>query len=367
MPSPQIAPDSSDLRVEGLSKRYDSVVALAPTDIAVAKGEFLTLLGPSGSGKTTLLSLVAGLTMPDTGRVLINNADVTYAPPHERDIGVVFQNYALFPHLSVEENIGFPLRMRRVAAAEIKRRVADVLAMVNLAHTGNRLPRELSGGQQQRIALARCLVYRPSIILMDEPLGALDRKLRDRMQLEIKRIHRELGTTIVYVTHDQEEAMTMSDRICLMNGGRIEQLGAPSDLYFRPRTLFVADFVGESNLLAGVVAGVGEGVVTVTLEGGITATAAVGEQTFTAGQKAVVMVRPQNVTVEPGTAAGALAGQVLDVMVSGSLTKIYVDAGRTGGAPVVAAHATRHGALQFVLGDAVSLRWRGTDAVALHA
>ncbi len=358
--------DSSELRVEGLGKRYDSVVALAPTDLAVAKGEFLTLLGPSGSGKTTLLSLVAGLTMPDSGRVLINGTDVTYAPPYERDIGVVFQNYALFPHLSVEENIGFPLKMRRVATAEIKRRVGEALEMVHLAHTANRLPRELSGGQQQRIALARCLVYRPSIILMDEPLGALDRKLRDRMQLEIKRIHRELGTTIVYVTHDQEEAMTMSDRICLMNGGSIEQLGDPSELYFRPRTLFVADFVGESNLLDGTVAGIAADVVTVALAGGVTATALAAGRTFAVGQKATVMIRPQNLAVEPGTAPGTLAGRVVDVMVSGSLTKVYVDAGRTNGAPIVAAFATRHGADHVARGDTVSLRWQPTDAVALH-
>ena len=236
---------SSDLRISGLCKRYGDFVALAPTDLDVAQGEFLTLLGPSGSGKTTLLSLIAGLAVPDEGKMLINGVDVTYGAPYERDIGMVFQNYALFPHMTIEENIAFPLKMRKVDSATARRRTAEALEMVRLPQLGKRFPKELSGGQQQRIALARCLVYRPSIILMDEPLGALDKKLRDQMQLEIKRIHRELGTTIVYVTHDQEEAMTMSDRICLMNGGKIEQLGTPSDLYFRPRNLFVADFLDQ--------------------------------------------------------------------------------------------------------------------------
>ena len=227
---------SSSLRIHALCKRYGDFVALAPTSLDVAKGEFLTLLGPSGSGKTTLLSLIAGLAHPDEGRILIDGTDVTHSPAYARDIGVVFQNYALFPHMTIEENIAFPLKMRKVSDAEARRRTAEALEMVHLPHVAKRYPRELSGGQQQRIALARCIVYRPSIILMDEPLGALDKKLRDQMQLEIKRIHRELGTTIVYVTHDQEEAMTMSDRICLMNAGAIEQLGTPQDLYFRPRS-----------------------------------------------------------------------------------------------------------------------------------
>ena len=229
------------------------------------EGEFLTLLGPSGSGKTTLLSLIAGLAHADEGQVLIDGTDVTYSAPYERDIGLVFQNYALFPHMTVEENIAFPLQMRKLGTAEARRKVAEVLEIVRLPHVAKRFPRELSGGQQQRIALARCMVYRPAIILMDEPLGALDKKLREQMQLEIKRIHRELGATVVYVTHDQEEAMTMSDRICLMNAGRIEQLGTPGDLYFRPRSLFVADFLGESNLLPAEVMNVAGDAITVRL------------------------------------------------------------------------------------------------------
>ena len=376
MPSPQEkAPDataakSAELEVAGLAKRYGNVVALAPTDLEVAKGEFLTLLGPSGSGKTTLLSLIAGLAHPDEGRVYINGADVTYGAPYERDIGMVFQNYALFPHMTVAENVGFPLKMRRIGGAEAQRRVGAALELVRLGHTSGRLPRELSGGQQQRIALARCLVYRPSIVLMDEPLGALDRKLRDQMQLEIKRIHRELGTTIVYVTHDQEEAMTMSDRICLMNGGRIEQLGTPGELYFHPRTLFVADFLGESNLLAATVTDVAGDSVGITLrDGGITARAR-GGNALASGQAVRVMVRPQNLAIGAGeaapgqTASGTVSGRVLDVMVSGSLTKVYV--ARNGGAePIVAAYPTRRATEEFQLGQQVALRWHEADAVAL--
>src|SRR5450755_1261025 len=283
------------LAITGLTKRYGSFTALAPTDLEVTEGEFLTLLGPSGSGKTTLLSLIAGLSVPDGGQLRINGQDATYAAPHERDIGMVFQNYALFPHMTVAENIAFPLKMRRVDNANAAKRATEALDLVRLPHVASRFPKELSGGQQQRIALARCLVYKPSIVLMDEPLGALDKKLRDHMQLEIKRIHRDTGATIVYVTHDQEEAMTMSDRICLMNGGRIEQLGAPSDLYFRPKTLFVADFIGESNLLRGSISAANGSKVEVTLGDGATRVTATAHAPMSSGDNVRVMVRPQNI------------------------------------------------------------------------
>src|SRR5476649_480647 len=246
---------ASNLQITGLCKRYGDFVALAPIDLDVDQGEFLTLLGPSGSGKTTLLSLIAGLAQPDDGQVRINGIDVTYGAPYERDIGMVFQNYALFPHMTVAENISFPLQMRKTDAKATRAKVMQALEMVHLPHVAGRYPRELSGGQQQRIALARCMVYGPSIILMDEPLGALDRKLRDQMQMEIKDLHSRLGITVLYVTHDQDEAMVMSDRICLMNHGKIKQIGTPADLYFRPNSVFVADFLGESNLLDAVVTG----------------------------------------------------------------------------------------------------------------
>ncbi|MDB5850681.1 MAG: spermidine/putrescine transporter ATP-binding protein [Rhodoferax sp.] len=360
---------SSNLKISGLCKRYGDFTALAPTDLEVANGEFLTLLGPSGSGKTTLLSLIAGLSQPDEGTMLINGVDVTYGAPYERDIGMVFQNYALFPHMTVEENIAFPLKMRHVDAAKANRQAMEALDMVRLPQVAKRFPKELSGGQQQRIALARCMVYRPSIILMDEPLGALDKKLRDHMQLEIKRIHRELGTTIVYVTHDQEEAMTMSDRICLMNGGRIEQLGSPAELYFRPRTLFVADFLGESNLFAASVASVAADGVTLLLDGGrVTVGAARHGVRFSVGQQVRVLVRPQNLSVQrgmPATTEPCLTAQVLDVMITGSLTKLYLTAAFAGEEPITVAFPTSQQTPDFRIGETLSLHWQAADAVAI--
>ena len=360
---------SSNLTISGLCKRYGDFTALAPTDLEVATGEFLTLLGPSGSGKTTLLSLIAGLSQPDEGSMLINGVDVTYGAPYERDIGMVFQNYALFPHMTVEDNIAFPLKMRGIGAVQARKQAQEALEMVRLPQVGKRFPKELSGGQQQRIALARCMVYRPAIILMDEPLGALDKKLRDHMQLEIKRIHRELGTTIVYVTHDQEEAMTMSDRICLMNGGRIEQLGTPADLYFRPRTLFVADFLGESNLFESTVSGVtAEGVTLALDHGRVPASAAMNGVALAPGQQVRVLVRPQNLEVRRPTlyaAAPVLTAKVIDVTITGSLTKLYLSPTLTGDVPVMVAFPTSAQGASYRVGETLSLHWQPADAVAI--
>ncbi len=251
---PAAAPDIR-LDVQGLAKSYGGVAALEPVSLAVRRGEFLTLLGPSGSGKTTLLMMIAGLVDPSAGRILIDGSDITTRPAWQRDIGVVFQSYALFPHLSVFDNVAFPLEMRRMPRAEIKRAVGAALDLVRLGPYADRLPRELSGGQQQRVAFARAIVFQPSIVLMDEPLGALDKRLRDELKLEIRRLHRELGATIVYVTHDQDEAMLLSDRICLMNQARIAQLDTPTDLYARPVSRFAAEFLGDSNILAATAAG----------------------------------------------------------------------------------------------------------------
>ena len=359
---------SSSLCVSKLCKRYGDFVALAPTNLDVAKGEFLTLLGPSGSGKTTLLSLIAGLAHPDEGQILVDDADVTHSPAYDRDIGVVFQNYALFPHMTVEDNIAFPLKMRKVSDAEARRRTAEALETVRLPHVSKRYPRELSGGQQQRIALARCIVYRPAIILMDEPLGALDKKLRDQMQLEIKRIHRDLRTTIIYVTHDQEEAMTMSDRICLMNAGAIEQLGTPEDLYFRPRSLFVADFLGESNLLSATVRDVDAQGLDIVLADQAAQSRAVGNgSSFAAGEPIKIMVRPQNLLVEEAAAGiGRLTGRLVDVMISGSMTRLYIEPETAGLPQLVAAYPTRSGSAAYEIGQRLSLAWNPADAVAIR-
>jgi putative spermidine/putrescine transport system ATP-binding protein len=241
------------LHAQGLSKTYGASMALQPLELKVHAGELLALLGPSGSGKTTLLQIICGLIEPSGGRLIIDGRDETETPANKRDIGVVFQNYALFPHLTVRENVSFPLQMRKMPARDLREKVEATLVMVGLSEFADRFPRELSGGQQQRVALARCLVYQPSLILMDESLSALDRKLRENMQIEIKRLHRETGATIIFVTHDQEEALALADRISLMKEGRIEQLGTPEDIYDRPCSAFVADFIGISNVMRGVV------------------------------------------------------------------------------------------------------------------
>ena len=364
---------ASNLQITGLCKRYGEFVALAPTDLDVAHGEFLTLLGPSGSGKTTLLSLIAGLAEPDAGQIRINGEDVTYGAPYERDIGMVFQNYALFPHMTVAENIAFPLQMRGTDAKTARAKVMDALEMVHLPHVAERFPRELSGGQQQRIALARCMVYRPSIILMDEPLGALDKKLRDHMQLEIKRIHRELGTTIVYVTHDQEEAMTMSDRICLMNAGSIAQLGTPDELYFRPKSVFVADFLGESNLLDAIVTARDGDAVRVNLAGVGHAQAMAYDPAIRHGGNVKLMLRPQNLKIHAthehagngDAGSSALPAKLADIMVSGSMTRLYLKPQLPDAPPLVAAFPTSPSGARYEIGQTLGVSWQPGDAVAI--
>ncbi|MGD0593671.1 MAG: ABC transporter ATP-binding protein [Acidimicrobiales bacterium] len=237
------------VEVTGLTKRYGGVVALAGVDLRVGEGEFFTLLGPSGSGKTTLLRLIAGFEIPDSGRIELAECDVTNIPPYARNVNTVFQDYALFPHMTVSENIEYGLRVRRVPKAERGRRAAAALERVRLSGLGERKPAQLSGGQRQRVALARAIVNEPEVLLLDEPLGALDLKLRQEMQLELQRVQREVAITFVYVTHDQEEALSMSDRIAVLNQGRIEQIGTPLEVYERPLTAFVAGFIGISNLI----------------------------------------------------------------------------------------------------------------------
>jgi len=352
---------TTKLRVEGLHKRFGSFVALQETSLELREGEFLTLLGPSGSGKTTLLMMVAGLMEPDGGNLWIDGQLATYAPPYERDIGMVFQSYALFPHLTIAENIAFPLRMRRTPSAQIDKRVKEVLELVQLPHVAQRFPRELSGGQQQRIALARCIVYQPSIILMDEPLGALDKKLRDQLQIEIKRLHKQLGTTILYVTHDQQETLTMSDRVCLMNHGHVEQIGTPNDLYFRPRTVFAADFLGESNILGGTV--VSHTDTTVTIE-----SAELGGSLQAPGQQRGElnwMVRPERMRLATAPESGwnAIQGTLSEVIFTGGVTRSLVTT--AGGATLMVAGLTFERGLDSQPGQQVWVLWHPSDTVLL--
>src|SRR5580658_6506385 len=253
-----IANQGAAVFLSGLEKRYGSVGAVCGVSLDIRSGEFLTLLGPSGSGKTTTLMMIAGFETPTGGDIAIDGTSVVAMPPYRRNIGMVFQNYALFPHLTVADNIGFPLKQRGVGKAERAKLVGEALELVHLPGYGERYPRQLSGGQQQRVAFARAIVFKPRLLLMDEPLGALDKQLRENLQLEMRRLHADLGITFIYVTHDQEEALIMSDRIAVMNEGRIVQLGKPEQLYDRPCDQFVASFIGESNFFPCVVLGIEE-------------------------------------------------------------------------------------------------------------
>lgn len=276
-------------------------------DLEVAAGEFVSFLGPSGSGKTTTLMMIAGFERPTSGEIEIGGRVIADVAPYDRNIGMVFQNYALFPHMTVHQNVGFPLRMRRVARDEAEMRIARALAMVGLTGYELRVPRELSGGQQQRVALARALVFEPDLVVLDEPLGALDKSLREQMQVELKRIHRDVGVTMIYVTHDQTEAMAMSDRIAVFNRGRIEQIGTPGEIYFTPKTRFVAAFVGDSNLLGGKVQR--DGVVEVASFGPV----ATGRVDLTEGSETCLLLRPETVRLRPGASAVTPTSNVMTI------------------------------------------------------
>ncbi len=352
------------VRLAGVAKTYDAATALHPVDIQVARGEFLTLLGPSGSGKTTLLNLIAGMISPSQGRIFIDGEDVTATPPNRRNLGMVFQNYALLPHLTIFDNVAYPLRVRKNGAEEIRAKVGRVLDQMQLGHLARRFPRELSGGQQQRVSLARCLVYDPRLILMDEPLGALDKKLREQMQVEIKRLHLSLGTTILYVTHDQEEALSMSDRIVLLNHGRIVQSASPAELYFRPRSLFAATFLGASNLLEVREASQGEAVLAV---GG---RIRIGQQVpGPAGGAMKAVVRPESMVLladgESHDLPNALAGTLTLSSILGGVTHHHV--ALADGSSAMVQELTRQGRPMPAPGSRVRLAWAAEDTLLLPA
>jgi putative spermidine/putrescine transport system ATP-binding protein len=333
-------PAVAAVRLEGVEKRFGDVVAVRGLDLDVVDGEFFSMLGPSGSGKTTTLRMIAGFEAPTVGRILLHGHDVTGRPPFERDVNTVFQDYALFPHMTVGENIGYGLMIRKVPKAERAARVADILRLIRLEGYERRKPSQLSGGQRQRVALARALVNRPRVLLLDEPLGALDLKLREEMQIELKAIQQEVGITFIYVTHDQQEALTMSDRIAVFNSGRIEQIGTPADIYERPATPFVAGFVGTSNLLRGEAARAIVG----------------GAGTFT--------VRPEKIRLaEPDAAVGAdevaAAGSIRDVVYLGPDTRYHV-ALEAGGELVVTQQNLATSSMEALAarGRAVRLIWK---------
>jgi putative spermidine/putrescine transport system ATP-binding protein len=358
-------PDAA-LRLRAISKTYDGdSLAVRHLDLDVLRGEFLTLLGPSGSGKTSTLMMVAGFEAPTTGEIFLEGRRLANLPPHKRDIGVVFQNYALFPHMTVGENIAFPLSVRKVASAEIARRVARALEMVRLHGYAERRPTQLSGGQQQRVALARALVFEPKLLLMDEPLGALDRQLREQMQLEIRSLHERLGITAIYVTHDQAEALTMSDRIAVFNAGSVQQLDSPKALYESPRNAFVARFIGENNRLGGIVERRDSERCLVRIAEGI-GVLACPRDVGPAGSRATLSLRPERVALAKGEGgldtSNRFRATVRETIYLGDHVRIRLAV--FGAIEIMAKLPTATVGLEPTPGDELTVQWRAEDCLA---
>ena len=356
-----VTPGAS-VRLAGLEKRYDGVGAVRGISLEVQSGEFLTLLGPSGSGKTTTLMMIAGFETPSAGDIAVDGRSVVATPPNKRNLGMVFQNYALFPHLSVADNIGFPLKQRGVDRATRASMVAEALEVVRLPGYGGRSPRQLSGGQQQRVALARAIVFRPRLLLMDEPLGALDKQLRDGLQGELRRLHADLGITFIYVTHDQDEALTMSDRIAVMHEGRIAQLGTPEELYDHPSNRFVASFIGESNFLPCTLQGFEGDQAVVSFDGSVLHAGQAGRAA--AGAQVTLTMRPERVHFvhgrEPGNAReNRLSAIVTDAVFAGDCCRYYCRV--AGGESLVVKQACGATVHRHRPGDMVDLAWSAAD------
>ncbi|WP_435603432.1 ABC transporter ATP-binding protein [Streptomyces sp. bgisy130] len=366
-------PQSSggDVRLHGISKTYGSFTAVHPLDLTVPAGSFFALLGASGCGKTTTLRMIAGLEEPTTGTVELSGQDVTVLPPYKRQVNTVFQNYALFPHLDIYENVAFGLRRRGVKS--VKKQVEEMLDLVQLGPMARRKPQQLSGGQQQRVAVARALINHPQVLLLDEPLGALDLKLRRQMQLELKRIQTEVGITFVHVTHDQEEAMTMADTVAVMNGGRVEQLGAPADLYENPATTFVANFLGTSNLIeAEVVEAGGDELLLTAADAKLRLPAARCSAPARTGGKVLAGIRPEKVALKHTDDAGTIAegrnrvpGRIKDASFIGVSTQYVVEVPGLGELAVYEQNVERDGRL--VPGAEIVLHWNPAHTFGLDA
>jgi spermidine/putrescine ABC transporter ATP-binding subunit len=361
------SPGGKSVSFQNISRHYGSVRAVDGVSLKAEPGEFVSLLGPSGSGKTTLLMMLAGFETPTAGRVLIGDTDVTDIAPNKRDIGMVFQKYALFPHMSVARNIAFPLRMRGIPRADRDRKIRHALEMVQLTGYEERMPAQLSGGQQQRVALARAIVFEPTVILMDEPLGALDRQLRQHMQVEIKLLQGRLGATVIYVTHDQEEALTMADRVAILNHGHIMQYGAPQDLYRSPSSSFVAGFLGEMNFLpAEVVETSNQRMIVRIASTTIGVASPTGQHDNRPGQVVYVGVRPEAMTIAPVRSNPAqIAAEVKHIVFNGASSTILLDIknGLSGEAMQVRAHVTGRSELASLRpGDQVAISWSDTEA-----
>lgn len=349
-----------------VDKSYDGKTNVVDgLDLDIAKGEFLTLLGPSGSGKTTTLMMLAGFEAPSAGTIQFDGNPITTVPTYKRDFGMVFQNYALFPHMSVAENLAFPLRMRKVSKPDITAKVKKTLDIVQLGHLADRKPGQLSGGQAQRVALARSIVFDPKMVLMDEPLGALDKQLREHMQLEIKRLHHELDITMLYVTHDQTEALTMSDRIAVFNDGKIQQIGTPSQMYGAPENKFVAGFMGENNALNGKVTRNGEdGLVSVYLADFDTEMRAVSTERRQIGDAVKLMVRPERVRLVEEGSANAFSSKVTDTIYYGDHVRLVFGPNPQNALSIRVAHDSQD--RQWAKGDAVTLTWEPRSAIVFQ-
>lgn len=359
---------SSQKYVEFISvdKSYDGRnLVVDNLNLSISQGEFLTMLGPSGSGKTTSLMMLAGFEAPSSGHVRIAGRSLQSVPPHRRNIGMVFQNYALFPHMTVAENLDYPLRVRKIAKAERTDRVRKVLDVVQMGSFAERKPAQLSGGQQQRIALARAIVFEPDVVLMDEPLGALDKNLREHLQLEIKHLHERLGITVVYVTHDQSEALTMSDRVAVFNAGKIEQLAPPADLYETPATPFVAGFIGENNRLTGQIAGRDGDEYAVETETGHRMVVR-SQIAFSERQRVIVSVRPERVRLNADqTCANSFGGTVEEVIYLGDHKRVHIKLSDTS--TLVAKVPNAGNTMKIIPTQALSLGWDIGDAILIPA
>ncbi len=351
--------------LQSLTKKFGKVVAVDEISLHVDEGEFLTLLGPSGSGKTTTLMMIAGFELPTAGKIFIRGKDVMMVPPHERNIGMVFQNYALFPHMMVLNNVAFPLKMRKLSKKEITQRVGRVLEIVKLPGFENRLPRQLSGGQQQRVALARALIYDPPLLLMDEPLGALDKKLREHMQIEIRNLQRELIITSLYVTHDQQEALTMSDRVAVFDQGKIQQVGTPDELYEKPSNPFVADFIGESNFIAGHIVGLEDDSAIMTSEDREVEIPCPRTSGLVMEQKVQLVIRPEKIRfVEPSfNPLVRVDGVVEELIYSGEVRRYTIRISHEQ--TIDLKQQIMHGVKAFRKGDRVSVGWSLEDSKIL--
>ncbi|BBZ28474.1 spermidine/putrescine import ATP-binding protein PotA [Mycolicibacterium madagascariense] len=350
-----------------MTKRFDDYVAVADADFSIASGEFFSMLGPSGCGKTTTLRMIAGFETPTEGAIRLEGVDVSTVPPHKRNVNTVFQHYALFPHMTVWDNVAYGPRSLKHGKAEVKRRVDEMLEVVRLTDFAKRKPSQLSGGQQQRVALARALVNYPSALLLDEPLGALDLKLRHVMQFELKRIQREVGITFVYVTHDQEEALTMSDRIAVMNAGNVEQIGSPTEIYDRPNTVFVASFIGQANLWHGQQQGSDGDYARLSVLG-TTLRARPGDTTIETGGQATLMVRPERVRVSmerPSGDVATVSATVTDLVFQGPVVRLQLAA--VDGSPILAHVGPEQDLPLLRPGDPVHVSWTPDASLILPA